>query len=88
MKYKRKYQEVTALEWDGTHAGMQKIKAIFPTLQTAQISMSKDGLNILYWSIRTPEGEKLVNRYNFVVQADGDYFVIKRDSFNKTYEII
>lgn len=87
MKYTKKPIEVEALQWDGTHAGLQKIKALFPGLTTDQLAMTKDGLSIMYWSIKTREGAHIVSKNDYIIKGvEGEIYPCKPSIFLKTYD--
>ena len=88
MKYRKKPVVVEALQWDGTRAGVDTVRAWAPDLNT--ISLVTNRLNeVTSWRIGTLEGLHTVSKFDFIIKGvAGEYYPCKPDIFRATYDSI
>lgn len=87
MKFQKKPVVISAVQWDGTEQGIQKIKAVFPQLETLAKSGYKYKPEITYWRIGTLEGGHEVTPGDWIIQGvKGELYPCKPDIFELTYE--
>ncbi len=87
MKFRKKPVVIDAEQWDGTFQDMERIKQIFPKLQTLASGYHKANNTVHHWKIGTLEGSHYVSPNDFVIQGvKGEYYPCKPDIFAQTYD--
>lgn len=88
MKVKKKPIVVEAYQFDGTYSGMEKIKSMFPKLETMSASYNIERDDAWEWKIGTLEGSHIVSTFDWIIQGiKGEYYPCKPDIFEQTYDI-
>jgi hypothetical protein len=89
MNYRKKPVVIQAVQWDGTQDGCQKLKAIFPQLETLAKNGNLKTKAVTYWKIGTLEGGHEVTKGDWIIQGvKGELYPCKHDIFELTYEQI
>ena len=87
MRYRKKPIIVEAIQWDGTVAGMIKIKSSFKELKDSLLSCNYTTGSVIHWSICTLEGRHVVSEGDYIIKGiEGEFYPCKPDIFEKTYE--
>ena len=88
MKFKKKPIVIEAYQFDGTYTGMEKIKSLFPELETILIGFNKERNEVHLWKIKTLEGSYVIRTNDWVIQGiKGEYYPCKPDIFEQTYDV-
>lgn len=87
MKYRKKPVVIEAIQWDGTEAGLQRIKSFFPALETTAKSGHLRKPEVTRWRIQTLEGGHEVSPGDFIIKGiKGEFYPCKPEIFEMTYE--
>lgn len=87
MKYRKKPVVVEAVQWDGTEDGCQRIKALFPALETTAKTGHLRKPEVSYWRIHTLKGGHEVSPGDYIIKGvKGEFYPCKPDIFAATYE--
>jgi hypothetical protein len=88
MNYRKKPVVIQAIQWDGTQNGCQKIKEIFPQLDTLSKSWNGTRPEVTSWRIGTLEGGHEVTKGDWIIQGiKGELYPCKPDIFEATYDV-
>lgn len=86
-RFRKRPVVISAIQWDGTESGIQRIKALFPDLDTCSKSGYLKRDEVTEWRIRTLEGAMRVNRGDWVLRGvKGELYACKHEIFAETYE--
>ena len=88
MKFKKKPVVIEAYQFDGTYTGMEKIKSLFPKMETFSFGFNFERNEVWQWKIGTLEGVHVVSTDDWIIQGiKGEYYPCKPDIFEQTYDI-
>lgn len=88
MKYRKKPVVIEAMQWDGTRAGVDNIRAWAPKLETISLITNQIG-EVTEWRIGTLEGGHSVSRFDFIIQGvAGEFYPRKAGIFAQTYDAV
>lgn len=86
-KFRKKPVEIEAMQWDGSLAGIEKIKLAFPDLCTAVLSKKHE--QVYCWEIKTLEGNYKVSVNDFVIKGiKGEYYPCNPEIFAASYDAV
>jgi hypothetical protein len=86
-QWRKKPVVIDAIQWDGTEAGCQRIKAAFPALNTLAKNGSLRSGEVTHWRIGTLEGGHVVSSGDWIIRGvAGEHYPCKPDIFAATYE--
>ena len=89
MKFRKKPVVIEAEQWDGSFKDMERIKYIFPGIDTRALSAHSLDNKVWYWRIGTLEGSYLVCPNDFIICGiKGEFYPCKPDIFEATYELV
>jgi len=78
---------ISAIQWDGTLAGVRGIEKAFPEMHTARLSSYPPADMVSAWAISTLEGTSYdVSKGDWIIRGiKGEFYPCKPDVFEKTY---
>ncbi len=86
-KYRKKPVVIDAEQWNGTLKDMERIKSVFPQMETLSQSIHEAYDKVYNWRIGTLEGGHDVSSMDFIIRGiKGEYYPCKSDIFELTYE--
>lgn len=88
-QYRKKPVQITAYQFDGTVDGMNKIRELFPNLETLFCEYDEARNKVHHWKIETLEDGHMVSAGDFIIQGvKGEFYPCKPEIFALTYEAV